>query len=46
MVAAAFKPWWQGKPGARRRATVETNADERIQASLRDVTTGKIFPVD
>ena len=36
MVAAAFKPRWQGKPGVRRGATVEINAAEMIQASLRD----------
>ena len=36
MVAAAFKPRWQGKQDVRRGATVEINAAERIQASLRD----------
>jgi hypothetical protein len=41
----AFKPRLQGKPGVRRRATVEINAGKRIQASLRDATVGKTFPV-
>ena len=46
MVAAAFKPRWQGKQDVRRGATVEINAAEMIQASLRDAISWGTFPVD
>jgi len=38
MVAVAFKATVAEQTGGRRGATVEINADKRIQASLRDVT--------
>ena len=42
-VAAAFKPRFQIKQSARRRATVESNAGKKIRASLRDANEEKTF---